>query len=200
MSPRQSDTRHRLVMAAAEMLARHGCSATSIREMAKHAGAPLGSTYHHFPQGKEQVILEALDYAGQRVSSGLQQHLTHGLAHGLRDFLWMWRDILVRSDFHIGCPVLAVAVEEPLDEVAANALAAASRIFTDWEQQLTQAMCAEGLDQDSANALATLIIAAVEGAIGLARAQRSTAPFDRVTQQLESIVRQAVKQSQSEPK
>lgn len=185
MSPRQSDARRRVVTAAAEMLARHGLNATSIREMAKRADAPLGSTYHHFPGGKQQVIVEAVNFAGARVSAGLDHHLQAGAVAGLRGFLAMWRDILVRSDFRIGCPVMAAAVEEPVDDVAEEALAAAAQVFSDWENKLVTFLEAQGRDHESASRLATLVIASVEGAIVMCRARRSIASFDTVSEQLE---------------
>ncbi|MHA6885163.1 TetR/AcrR family transcriptional regulator [Ralstonia pseudosolanacearum] len=188
MPPRQSDARQRVVMAAAEMLARHGLNATSIREMAKRAEAPLGSTYHHFPGGKQQVVVEAVQFAGARVGAGLDHHLRAGAAAGVLGFLAMWRDILVRSDFRLGCPVMATAVDEPIDDPAQDALAAAANVFRDWERKLVAALEAQGRDRASATGLATLIIASVEGAIVLCRAQRSIAPFDRVTEQLDALV------------
>lgn len=188
MSPRQSDARQRVVAAAAEMLARHGLNATSIREMAKRAEAPLGSTYHHFPGGKQQVVVEAVKLAGARVSAGLDRHLQAGPVEGLRGFLAMWRDILVRSDFRIGCPVMAVAVEEPIDDVAEDALEAAAQVFADWEARLVASLQAQGRDRASASTLAILVIASVEGAIVLCRAQGNIAPFDKVAGRLESLV------------
>ena len=53
-------SRDRLVIGAADMIRRRGLNATSVRELAKHAGAPLGSTYHYFPGGKQQVVTEAV--------------------------------------------------------------------------------------------------------------------------------------------
>lgn len=192
MSPRQSDARQRVVAAAAEMLARHGLNATSIREMAKRANAPLGSTYHHFPGGKQQVVAEAVRLAGTRVGAGLDRHLQAGAAAGLRGFLAMWRDVLLRSDFRIGCPVMAAVVEEPIDDIAEAALQAAAGVFGEWERRLAAALEAEGVAAEPAADLATFIVAGVEGAIVLSRAQRDIAPFDRVAKQLEGVVRTAV--------
>lgn len=188
MSPRQSDARQRVVTAAAEMLARHGLNATSIRELAKRAGAPLGSTYHHFPGGKQQVVVEAVNSAGARVSAGLEHHLQAGAVAGLRGFLAMWREILLRSEFRVGCPVMAVAVEEPIDETAVAALDAAAQVFGDWEDKLVAALEAQGRDRESASRLATLVLAGTEGAIALCRVRKSIAPFDAVAEQLERIV------------
>ncbi|KAF1710063.1 TetR family transcriptional regulator [Pseudoxanthomonas kalamensis DSM 18571] len=188
MSPRQSDSRQRLVTAAADMLAQHGFNATSIREMAKRADAPVGSTYHHFPGGKHQMVIEAVQLAGTRVGAGLEHHLQTGFAPGLRGFLAAWRDILLRSDFRIGCPVMAAAVEEPIDEAAPDVLMAVAQVFGEWEQMLVRVLVAEGHSRKISCDFATLIVASVEGAIVLCRAQRSIDPFDRVSRRLEEIV------------
>lgn len=188
MSPRRSDARQRVVATAAEMLARHGLNATSIREMAKRADAPLGSTYHHFPNGKQQVVAEAVEFAGARVSAGLEHHLQSGIAAGLQGFLGSWREILIRSDFRMGCPVMAAAVEEPLDEAAESALRAAAAVFDEWETKLVSALRAAGQSRSTSKGLAQLIIASTEGSIVLCRAQRSIEPFDRVAAQLKQLI------------
>lgn len=188
MSARQPGVRQRVVEAAALVLAQHGLNAASIREMTKRAEAPFGSTYHHFPGGKQQVVVEAVRLAGARVGEALDHHLQSGPAAGLSGFLASWRSTLVRSDFRIGCPVMAAAVEEPIDDVAEGALDAAAQVFAEWEAQLAASFQANGCDRDRAVQLATLIITSVEGAIVLCRAQRSIVPFDRVGAQLARIV------------
>ena len=50
----------RLTAAAADLIRRRGLQATSVRELAKHAGAPLGSVYHYYPEGKQQFVSEAI--------------------------------------------------------------------------------------------------------------------------------------------
>src|SRR5699024_12852403 len=76
--------RQRIVVGAADMISRRGLSATSIREMAKHAKAPLGSTYHYFPDGKQQLATEAGRYAGERVAGALRQELEAAPRAGLQ--------------------------------------------------------------------------------------------------------------------
>ncbi|MCD9032971.1 TetR/AcrR family transcriptional regulator [Luteimonas sp. Y-2-2-4F] len=192
MSPRRTDARARVVAAAAEMMARHGLNSTSIREMARRADAPLGSTYHHFPGGKQQVVVEAVRHAGERVDAAIAEHLRAGPAAGLRGFLAMWRERLERSGFHGGCPVLAAAVEEPVDAESEGAAAAAAEAFAQWERRLSEALAEAGVAAPRAAELATLIVAGVEGAVVLARAHRELGPFDRVAAQLERLVAEAV--------
>ncbi|MFD4604433.1 TetR/AcrR family transcriptional regulator [Streptomyces sp. NPDC058464] len=193
MAKSSAPSRDRIVAGAADLISRRGLNATSIRELAKHADAPLGSTYHYFPDGKQQLATEAVRYAGTAVERLLRKELAAGPAAGLRAFLGLWRGIVVASDFRAGCPVLAVAVEEPPpgDDVP-PALAAAAEAFEGWEGLLAGSLREHGADPDRAAELATLVVASAEGAIAMCRAARDTAPLDRVAGRLEALIEAAL--------
>ncbi|WP_406438261.1 TetR/AcrR family transcriptional regulator [Streptomyces sp. NBC_00631] len=182
-------SRERIVAGAADLISRRGLNATSIRELAKHAEAPLGSTYHYFPDGKQQLATEAVRYAGTAVERLLTRELDAGPVAGLRAFLDLWRGIVVRSDFRAGCPVLAVSVEEPPPggEIP-PALLAAAEAFQDWERLLTGSLRDHGADPDGAPEVATLVVASVEGAIAMCRARRDMEPLERVARRLEALL------------
>ncbi|MEV0059396.1 TetR family transcriptional regulator [Nocardia sp. NPDC050718] len=184
----QSDARDRLVAGAADMLRRRGLNATSVRELAKHSGAPLGSTYHYFPGGKSQLAAEAVRLADALTVRKLTAELPAGPVDGLRAFVAMWRKILVDSDFRAGCPVLAVSVEDQPDEDDEPRRAAAEA-FGHWTVLLADALREHGATDDAAERTATLIVAAIEGTVALCRAQRSTRPLDQTAEALESVVR-----------
>ena len=79
-------SREQIVTGAADMIRRRGLNATSIREVAKHAGTPLGSTYHYFPGGKTQLATEAVQWAAETVSKVLTAKLRKGPVDGLKAF------------------------------------------------------------------------------------------------------------------
>lgn len=181
-------SRQRIVAGAADMIRRRGLNATSIRELAKHANAPLGSTYHYFPGGKEQLAAEAVRFAGDTVADTLGRELRAGPADGLRAFLALWRDILVSTDFRAGCPVLAVSIEEPHGDGVPAALAAAAEAFTTWEALLAGSLRQHGAGEQQARQLAALIVAAVEGAVAMCRARGSVDALDDISAQLHALV------------
>ncbi|MET7475626.1 TetR/AcrR family transcriptional regulator [Streptomyces sp. NPDC005648] len=193
MGKSSAASRERIVAGAADMISRRGLNAASIREVAKHAEAPLGSTYHYFPEGKQQLATEAVRYAGGTVARILRKRLDAGPAAGVRAFLELWRGIVVESDFRAGCPVLAVSVEAPPDEDdIPPALVAAAEAFEEWEGLLTDALRAHGVAPERAPALAALVVASVEGAIAMCRAKRDTEPLDRVAGQLDAVIAEAL--------
>lgn len=181
------EARQRLVAAAADMLRRRGLNATSVREVAKHAQAPLGSTYHYFPGGKQQMVAEAVQFTADVVAKTVRKELAAGVLPGLCAFLALWRQALIDTDFRAGCPVLAVSAEEPEDDEALP-LAAAGEAFSRWEALLAEALIGKSRSRSEAESLATLIIAAFEGGIAMSRAKRSIVPFDRVVARLEKLV------------
>ncbi len=192
MPKSSTPSRERIVAGAADMISRRGLSATSIREMAKHAKAPLGSTYHYFPEGKQQLASEAVRYTGEWVARSLRKELEAGPAAGLRAFLDLWRRIVVESDFHAGCPVLAVAIEEPPADEIPPALVAAAEVFEQWEALLASSLRAHGAEAERAAQLATLVVAAVEGTVAMCRAKRSTQPLDHTAEQLQGLITAAI--------
>lgn len=192
MTRTSPQARERIVAGAADMISRRGLNATSIREMAKHAKAPLGSTYHYFPEGKQQLATEAVRYAGDTVARMLREELEAGPVAGLTAFLALWRRIVVETGFRAGCPVLAVSIEEPPTDEVPPAVAAAAEAFETWEDLLATSLREHGVRAEQAEQLATLVVAAVEGTVAMCRAQRSTRPLDRTAAQLEALIAGAV--------
>lgn len=179
--------RERMVAGAADMIRRHGSNATSVRELAKHAQAPLGSTYHYFPGGKAQVAAEAVRFADALAARELTRGLVAGPVAGLRAFADMWRKVLADNDFQAGCPVLAVSIEAQGDEGEPQRAAAAA--FENWIGLLTRSLRDHGASESDAEQTATLLVAAVEGAVAMCRVERGTRPLDRTVDKLEFLIR-----------
>jgi AcrR family transcriptional regulator len=195
-----SDTRAKMVAGAADLMSRRGVNATSMREVVRHTGTPRGSIGHHFPRGKQQLIEDALVFAGKQVSGPLQ-HLTEtrGAIAGLRAFIALWRQTLERTEFRAGCPVLAVAVEqyvndatekdgEPDEAAQQHLLDLANGIFADWQRIMFTALRREGVAPARARRLAALVIASTEGTVAMCRAARSAQPLEDVRQELELVL------------
>lgn len=188
MANTSTEPRQRLVLAAADMLRRRGLNATSVREVAKLAQAPLGSTYHYFPDGKPQLIHEAVAFSGAQVHGVLARELANGPHAGLRAFLALWRQRLADSDYRAGCPVMAVAADDGASDDDAQPLAAAAAAIDSWRRLLADSLRHAGVATQRAERLATMMIAAVEGAILLCRAQHGPTPLDEVAQELDDLL------------
>jgi AcrR family transcriptional regulator len=183
----KADSRGLLVAGAADMISRRGLNATSVRELAKHTRAPLGSTYYYIPGGKFDLATEAVRWADDLTVRTLTKELRAGPIAGLQAFLALWRQVVTGSEFHAGCPVLAVSVEDLPDDQAAPRQAAAAA-FGNWTTLLAASLREHGAAEPDAQRIATLIVAAVEGTVAMCRAQRSITPLDDVEVELIRLV------------
>ncbi|NTX12089.1 TetR/AcrR family transcriptional regulator [Myxococcus sp. CA056] len=182
------DTRRRMIAAAAEMLERSGYAGAGIQELLEAGKAPRGSLYFHFPGGKEQLAVEALQVSASEVTRLLDAHLAteRGLVSGLRRALATLADRAEASGFEKGCPVSAVvlssgATPEPVRAAAAEALRT-------WQQLLTERLRAEGLTPTESRRRAALLLSSIEGALLLMRAHRSRAPVEELSKELERLL------------
>ena len=173
-----NDVRNRMVEGAALLLAKQGPQATSFSDVIALTGAPRGSIYHHFPDGKDQLLDAALDVAGGRASALLDSWTGLPPVEVTTRFLSIWRTILQRSNFEAGCAIVAVtgSTDSPV------LLDHAASIFRDWRGRLTALFNAGGLT-DAAR-FAALLVAACEGAVVVSRAERSMEPFELVAEEL----------------
>jgi TetR/AcrR family transcriptional repressor of lmrAB and yxaGH operons len=96
-----------------------------------------------------------------------------------------WRELLVGSDCLAGCPIAAVS-NECLGRPPLAAQAAA--IFVAWQGQLERSLGAAGMLPRKARGAAALVLAALEGALVLCRAQREVGPLDAVGEALADFV------------
>lgn len=171
-----------------KLLARRGLQATSFSEVLELTGAPRGSIYHHFPEGKDQLVSAAIELAGERALRPLEEIAGASPEEVTEVFLGMWRRLLTAANFDAGCSVLAVTVATDSRELLDHA----GDVFRSWRGRLAELLQQGGLPPDAARQLATTLVAASEGAVVLSRAERSMEPFDLVSGQLLSQVRAAV--------
>jgi TetR/AcrR family transcriptional repressor of lmrAB and yxaGH operons len=183
---RRADTRRRMVVGAAKVISAGGVDAMSLRDLAVQAGVPLGSTYHHFPEGKAQLVDEAVRLVGDQVTQLIEEARTHGTETVLQVFANRWRRVLESSEYAAGCPVAAAAVAtDPRHHEVAR------EVFADWHTALSRGLRDAGVPARRAGRLARTVVAATEGAVQLARASRSSEPLDEVVAELSELVESA---------
>lgn len=179
------ETRNRMIAGAARLLAQRGLQETSFSEVLELTGAPRGSIYHHFPDGKDQLIASAVDLAGAHAIALIDRSAGSSAEEITTHFLGMWREVLVRSNFTAGCSVLAVtiATESP------DLLEHAATVFRTWRTRLAELLQDGGLAEQDAARFAAILIAGTEGAVVLSRAEQSMEPFELVADQLAAQLR-----------
>ena len=175
-----------MVRGAVQLIRRKGVSGTGMREIVTEAGAPRGSLQHYFPGGKEELVSDALLWAGDVAARRIRRHvgeLQPRTPSALLTYIVDdWRRDLTIEQFSAGCPLVAAAADtaassEPLRRVLRHA-------FDGWLKPLSESLAELGVPPERADNLAVVTIAALEGAIILARIRRDLTPFDALVVEL----------------
>lgn len=176
--------RERLINGAIDLIRRHGVAGTGITELIAHSGVARRSVYQNFPRGKQQLVEEATRVAGRLLTAALGATAGTPCAR-VEAFVRHWKNALIASDFRAGCPIVAAALAGT-EVPAAPAIAAES--FAEWEQILATQLVAEGMDEATAQSVATMAVASVEGAVVMSIAAGTVTPLDRVAAQLTRLI------------
>jgi len=191
--PRQSDARQKMIQSAAVLFREHGVQGTSFAVVLAHSGAPRGSIYHHFQGGKSELAEEATRWAGEVMVAGTVAALAENdPVRAIDTFRRHWTKILRGSDFAAGCPIVAATLEGDREPTVRDA---AGQAFSEWEKVLAAALREHGIPTARARSIASLLIAAIEGAIVVARAQRSTRPLEQVSTELQNVLSDALSEA-----
>ena len=178
-----------MVRSAALLIRERGAKATAISDVLKHSGAPRGSAYHYFPEGRTQLLCEAVDYAGEYIARRISEG-DRGI-DVLDALIAAYREQLHGTDFRAGCPIVAVAVEagDPDDPTRTTPLIERSAaVFARWNELISRRLVDDGIAAARADELAMLMTTAIEGGIIVARASRDVKPLDLVHHQLRALL------------
>ena len=187
MSRPPGQTKQRMLTSAVALLRERGAGAVTIDAVLAHSGAPRGSVYHHFPGGRNELILGAVRQAGDYITAMLDAATAAGEpARALEQFVGMWKHVLGETGYLAGCPIVAAAVHTNPDLPEVTVLV--HDIFTRWRSAIRELLVADGFTGDRAQRLATLSVAAIEGAVILCRAGHTDTPLDDVLTEIKILL------------
>jgi TetR/AcrR family transcriptional regulator, lmrAB and yxaGH operons repressor len=177
-----SDSRSSMVRSAASLIRSRGVSATSLADVLADSGAPRGSIYHHFPEGKRQLAEDAIQWTSERLLAHLRAGAPSSPSDVLERFIDMWRRTVVASSGTAGCVVAGVAIDTAPEETGLIALVRAT--FRSWAALLAEQLEAAGVPSRRAKPIAMATLAGMEGALILCRAEGNAKPLDAVAEEL----------------
>jgi AcrR family transcriptional regulator len=182
-------TKQRMLDSAVLLLRERGAPGVTVDAVLAHSGAPRGSVYHHFPGGRNEMLLGAVRLAGDYIAAMVDDSVADGdVQQTMARLVRFWKRALTRTDYRAGCPVVAMAVDSR--ESVPDAAELVREIFARWQASLSDVLSANGFAHDRAGRLATLIVSAVEGAVILCRAHRDLTPLDDVLTEIAPLLDQ----------
>jgi len=166
-----------LVRTAMRLFRRQGYASTGLQQILAESGAPKGSFYHYFSNGKEALAEAAVRLAGERIREMLcELAARHREPRAfVRAYCRTLAGWMQESGFRSGCPIATTLLETAPESPA---ITAAGRDAIDgWIEVMAGVLARGGMAPREARSRAQLIVSAMEGALILARIRASTRPI-----------------------
>lgn len=180
-----SHVRARMIAGALDLLARRGLQATSFAEVTQATQTPRGSIYHHFPGGKQELVLEALALNTHQWLDAVATVEHHAPEQVVGELLRRLRAFLGETNFEAGSAVGAVtiAAENPTQLEHCHAA------FEALTGAIAKALTDSGATASAASEHAQLLTSSMIGMTMTSRAARGYDGFDAAARQLVDLAK-----------
>ncbi|WP_243858280.1 TetR/AcrR family transcriptional regulator [Mycobacterium sp. DL440] len=174
------------MLSTIDLMRRHGVAGTGIAAILERGHVSRRSIYLNFPDGKTELVQEATRLAGSFIDHQIATALEMPTPQQSLDaFIAEWKKVVAESDFAAGCPVAAAGLARSSEPEIADI---AGATFTRWREAIGRSLGDHGIAEDTAQAVANTVLAAVEGAVIMALAEKSLSPLDDIHRQLDVLV------------
>lgn len=182
-------TRDRLIDSMQQALRQKGYHGVGLTELLAHANAPKGVLYHHFPGGKSELAVAAIDAVIGQLTDALERLIAKHSDPALALQAWMGsaQKVLAGSGFASGCPLATIALESTPQDTAVRA--ALANGFAAIRERMSHALQGAGVEATRARNLAALIVSAYEGALVQARVAGNVDAMRHTSDALMDMVR-----------
>ena len=154
--------------------------------------ATIGSLYHFFPGGKEELASETLKASGAAYQALVEAvfDAVPDVVAGVRACFEGAAATLRATDYADACPIATVALEVASSDEQLRLVTA--EIFESWLQSATSRLEAGGVDPLRARQLAAVLVAGLEGGFLLSRAAKDTTAIEAIGRTMAELVEAAL--------
>ncbi len=184
----QEKTRTRLIDSAIKLFRRQGYDGTGLTQILNDSGAPKGSFYYHFPEGKEQLADETIRRAGANVATLVDNCFNEcdSFEKGVLTASSTIAAWFKKSGYAEGCPVSSILLGTMS---SSDTLRKSSElVLKSWCDVIAKHARRHGFDSQSAE-LGEAMILGLEGAWVLSRATQSIKPFEVAAAMVLAMIR-----------
>lgn len=162
---------------AARLFQRQGYHATGLNQILQESGAPKGSLYYYFPNGKEQLAVEAIhltrDTIGEKIRARLSK--VDDPAASIHALILVAADSLQNIESIIPCTISLLAMETAL--VSEPLRAACESTINDWSSAFADKLLQGGYSQEAAQTMGETIQLLIDGALIHSLTKKDTQPL-----------------------
>lgn len=167
----EHSSRDKLAWAAAKLFQQRGFHGVGLNEILKATGLPKGSLYHHFPNGKTDLALEAAALAHREMTRIINDAFRDANSYqdGATTLFHKLAKLFEVMGKHTGCPISEILFAGPEQDMFR---AKSAEYFEAWTRQIATHAARLGEPEDIARKKAEHLFVTLQGGWTLARAKQ----------------------------
>ncbi|GGN65257.1 TetR/AcrR family transcriptional regulator [Oceanobacillus indicireducens] len=185
----KKNTREEMIKATAKLLQTNGYVGTGLNDIIRLSGAPKGSIYYHFPDGKEQLAIEAVNWTRETVANYIKEKLEvhQDPVLSIQEFILESAERFEKDNYFFGVPITALVLET--SSTSENLRKACNEVFEAWGNVFSDILKNKGYDNDKANEIGMIINSMIQGAFVISLARRDSTALKKIANQIPFIMR-----------
>lgn len=177
----------------AELFRKQGYYGTSLSQIMKNTQTQKGTIYHYFPNGKEQLALEAIEQTGKMREEFIQDHFSkeddaalaiYNHINELGNHSIELLDYYHSNHMNISLVSLSSEVWSSNDTLRKACL----DVYLKWQELYYDKLIACGFDEETAKSLSITIQSSIEGAFILSITTKDFQPMKVVADSLYKLI------------
>ncbi|WP_408008209.1 TetR/AcrR family transcriptional regulator [Pseudalkalibacillus sp. A8] len=183
------NTREDMIQATAKLLQTKGYVGTGLNDIIQQSGAPKGSIYYHFPKGKEQLAIEAVNWTKERVTNFIKEKLALHKApvEAIQYFILESAGRFEKDNYFLGVPITALVLET--SSTSENLRKACNDVFEAWSDEFADVLKAYGYENEVAKELGGTINSMIQGAFVVSLARKDASALKSMSQMIPKILK-----------
>jgi TetR/AcrR family transcriptional regulator, lmrAB and yxaGH operons repressor len=183
------DTKLQIIEISTPLFQQKGYKGVGVTEIIKACNISKGSFYHHFPNGKEELLITCLKSIDETITTHMidifKQYQT------TQEATQAMIDILINDFEEAGRVVVSTftSLVSEIGSLSEPVRIACSDLYTKMQKIYCTKLEADGFSKETANSIALMMIASIEGAIMLCLTQKSSAPLKVISCELLKVLK-----------
>ncbi|WP_342598179.1 TetR/AcrR family transcriptional regulator [Psychrobacillus sp. FSL H8-0483] len=191
------DTKLLLIDTATMLFQQKGYKSIGLNEILKACNVTKGALYHHFPNGKEELLITCLQGLNEAITTDIEAIFSRHLS--TKDATLSMIDTLIHK-FEKDGTITGYTFSSIVSEMATMSEPvrnACSALYENIQYIYCAKLLSEGFSNESASAISLMMTALIEGAMMLCLTQKSTDPLKTIAKLLPNLLKSCEQGSQS---
>ncbi|MFD0676974.1 MULTISPECIES: TetR/AcrR family transcriptional regulator [unclassified Paenibacillus] len=190
MVSQKQSSRDNILATASRLFVTQGYHGTGLNQIIKESGAPKGSLYYYFPEGKEELALECIKHIRNLLMNKFKENFSNHESSiiGIQNFIRNLAMDVHRDGYGNFLP-LGFWVAAETSTVSSALRNECQLVFADWNAMIAEKLMEEGFSEEKAHSLGMVIISMMEGATILTITRQDNQPLLQVAEHVLTLLR-----------